>query len=236
MAGNPEQRPARSNEQLESELDQHDRPRLLDDRVEIETFAGGMPQTRARVPAVRIGRRWSSTLWLVPLGMAGLVISIAAAQQLRQYDWVQTFIEQYPGASTSFAPALESGFPAWLRWQHLFNIVFLMFIIRAGIQILADHPRLYLNAGSKPGTEWLRMRDPVPPERLGSDDAANVWTSKDDSVALPKWLGIPGFRHSVGLARWWHFSFDLLWLVNGVVFYVLLFVSGEWRRIVPQSW
>lgn len=63
-----------------------------------------------------------------------------------------------------------------------------------------------------------------------------MWTAKDDSVALPKWLGIPGVRHTVGLARWWHFSFDLLWLLNGAVFYVLLFVSGEWRRIVPQSW
>lgn len=71
---------------------------------------------------------------------------------------------------------------------------------------------------------------------MNEADASHMWTAKDDSVALPKWLGIPGVRHTVGLARWWHFSFDLLWLLNGAVFYVLLLVSGEWRRIVPRSW
>jgi thiosulfate reductase cytochrome b subunit len=75
----------------------------------------------------------------------------------------------------------------------------------------------------------------VPVDRRDSDDAEKVWTAKEDSVALPKHLGIPGFRHSVGLARWWHFSFDLLWLINGVVFYVLLFTSDQWKRLVPTS-
>jgi len=188
------------------------------------------------VPSVRIGRRWFSTLWLIPIGLAGMVVTIALAQHLRQFEWMQAFIEQFPGTSASYATAVDTGFPAWLRWQHLFNIVFMMFIIRAGLQILADHPRLYLNSGCTPGTEWFRMRDPVPAERMDTRDTAHVWTAKDDSVALPKWLGIPGFRHSIGLARWWHFSFDLLWLVNGVVFYVLLFATGQWRRIVPRSW
>jgi DMSO/TMAO reductase YedYZ molybdopterin-dependent catalytic subunit/thiosulfate reductase cytochrome b subunit len=47
---------------------------------------------------------------------------------------------------------------------------------------------------------------------------------------------LPGLRHSIGLARWWHLGIDVLWLVNGIVFYVLLFATGEWRRIVPTSW
>ncbi len=221
---------------LESLVKQPPRRKLLDERVNIEEFGGGLPEEWARVPSVRIGRRWFSSLWLIPLAIAGLVIAIALAQQLRQYGWMQSFIEQYPGTSSSFAPAVESGFPGWLRWQHLFNIVFMMFIIRAGLQILADHPRLYLNSGSTPGTAWFRMRDPIPADRLDPEDTVRIWTAKNDSVTLPRWLGIPGFRHSIGLARWWHFSFDLLWLVNGVVFYVLLFASGQWRRIVPQSW
>ena len=78
----------------------------------------------------------------------------------------------------------------------------MVFIIRAGLQILADHPRLYLDSGSKPDTEWLRLRGPVPADRRDSADAATVWTAKDDSVALPAQVGIPGFRHSIGLARW----------------------------------
>ena len=174
-------------------------------------------------------------MWLVPLAVMGLIVGAAVAQQLRHFDWMQEFILRYPGTAATRG-AIEPGLPAWLRWSHLFNIVFIMFIIRAGLQILADHPRLYLNSGSTPGTAWLRLRGPVPPDRLDPVEATRVWTAKDDSVSLPKWIGIPGVRHTIGLARWWHFTFDALWLLNGIVFYVLLFATGQWRRIVPQSW
>ena len=29
---------------------------------------------------------------------------------------------------------------------------------------------------------------------------------------------------------------DSLWLLNGLVFYVLLFTTGQWRRVVPTTW
>lgn len=35
---------------------------------------------------------------------------------------------------------------------------------------------------------------------------------------------------------WLHVATDTLWVVNGAVFYVLLFTSGQWARIVPTSW
>lgn len=206
------------------------------DRIDIREFAGGITQVPARFPTVRLRRRWVSALWLLPLTVTGLVVVVLVAQQLRDYSWMQAFIARYPGTSTSYAPAVSAGFPAWLRWQHFFNIVFMMFILRSGLQILADHPRLYVNSGCQPGTEWLRLRGAVPADRMDKSAPERVWSSKDDAVALPKWLGIPGFRHSIGLARWWHFSFDLLWLINGAVFYVLLFGTGQWQRIVPQSW
>lgn len=225
-----------ANEPLDALLDPRARPTSSLERLDEREFAGGIPQVRANVPSFRLGRRWVNCLWLVLLGCVGIVIAILVARQLRQYDWMQSFIIEYPGTATTYAPAVTSGFPAWLRWQHFFNIVFMMFIIRAGLQILADHPRLYMNSGCRPGTEWFRMRGPVPPDRMDKSNPSRVWTSKDDAVALPKWLGIPGIRHSIGLARWWHFSFDLLWLLNGVVFYVLLFSTGQWQRLVPQSW
>src|SRR5262249_22021295 len=132
----------------------------------------------------------------------------------------------YPGDINS--PIPYNGFPLWLRLQHLFNLFLMIFIIRSGIQILADHPRLYLDNNSTPGREWFRFQKAVPMDRL--------WTARDDAVTIPGWLGIPGIRHSIGLARWWHFSCDLLWLVNGLVFYVLLFSTGQWARLVPTSW
>ena len=222
--------------ELEGLLDHHERQGVLDGRIVVKDWAGGIEETRARMPQLRLGRRWVSSLWLLPIAGVGLVVMIAVAQQLRTYGWMQDFIRQYPGSRGDYAPVIDSGLPGWLRIQHLLNLLFMLFIIRAGLQILADHPRLYLNAGCKPGTEWLRLRGPIPAGRQDPRDTARVWTAKDDSVALPKWLGLPGFRHSIGLARWWHFSFDLMWLVNGAVFFVLLFVTGEWRRVVPQSW
>ena len=35
---------------------------------------------------------------------------------------------------------------------------------------------------------------------------------------------------------WLHLMVDAFWVLNGVVFYVLLFVTGQWVRIVPVSW
>src|SRR5262249_42487990 len=46
----------------------------------------------------------------------------------------------------------------------------------------------------------------------------------------------PGFRHTVGLGRHWHFLSALFWIINGLVFLVLLFGSGQWQRLVPASW
>ena len=221
---------------LRALLDHHEPKGVFHQRVDVNEFAGGIPQVPAQVPLVRIGRRWVSILWLVALAIAGFAVLIVIAQELRTFDWVQTFIARYPGTSATYATPVESGFPAWLRWQHFFNIVFMMFIIRSGLQILADHPRLYLNSGCRPGSEWFRMSDPVPADRIDKNDPPRLWTSKDDAVSLPKQLGIPGLRHSIGLARWWHFSFDLLWLINGVIFYVLLFSTDQWHRLVPQSW
>ena len=166
-------------------------------------------------------------MWALPIGAAALVLLIALAQSLRELPGVQAFIKEYPGIAQS-APSVDSGFPWWLQLQHFLNMLFMMFIIRAGIQILADHPRLYWTRDCTPGTEWFRFQHPVPEGR--------IWTSKDNSVTVPGWLGIPGVRHSIGLARWWHFSIVLLWTINGIAFYVLIFATGQWLRLVPVTW
>ncbi len=195
-----------------------------DDRVLLNNW---MPPQAGVVPKIRIGRHWINVLWALPAGLVLAVIGVAIAQALRELPAVQDFILRYPGVPNS-ALAVITGFPAWLRVQHFLNLLFMAFIIRSGIQVLADHPRLYWKRDCTPGTEWLRFQKAVPTGR--------IWTAKDDSVTLPGWLGIPGIRHSVGLARWWHFSFGLLWTINGIVVYVLLFWTGQWARLVPTTW
>lgn len=195
-----------------------------DDRIRLSTW---LPPQAGVMPKIRIGQRWVSVLWALPIVFVLLVIGVALAQGLRELPAVEAFIVRYPGASAS-ARAVESGFPAWLRLQHFLNFFFMMIIIRAGVQILADHPRLYWKRDCTPGTEWFRFQKAVPTGR--------VWTSKDDSVTLPGWFGIPGVRHSIGLARWWHFSVNMLWTLNGIAFYALLFTTDQWQRVVPTSW
>ena len=195
-----------------------------DDRLLLNHW---LPPQAGIVPRIRIGTRWTSVLWALPIGAAILILLIAVAQSVRELPGVQAFITHYPGIAQA-APSVDSGFPWWLRLQHFVNMFFMLFIIRAGIQILADHPRLYWKRDSTPGTDWFRFQVPVPISR--------VWTSKDDSVSIPGWLGLPGVRHSIGLARWWHFSVNLLWVINGVLFYVLIFATGQWLRLVPLTW
>jgi thiosulfate reductase cytochrome b subunit len=40
----------------------------------------------------------------------------------------------------------------------------------------------------------------------------------------------------VSLDLWFHFSLGWLWIINGVLFYVLIFSTGQWTRIVPVKW
>lgn len=127
------------------------------------------------------------------------------------------------------SPSQPYGFPAWLRITHYVNFLFIVLLVRSGLQILADHPRLYWNVHCTPGTEWLRLTPiEVPKDRL--------WTAKDDSRYLSPWIGLPGYRHTIGMARHWHFLSVLFWVSNGVVFAVLLFATGQWKRLVPNSW
>jgi len=121
------------------------------------------------------------------------------------------------------------GFPAWLRMTHYVNFLFLILLIRSGLQILADHARLYWNVHCTPNTEWLRLTPvEVPTDR--------VYTAKEDARYLSPWIGLPGRRHSIGMARHWHFLSVMFWLLNGFIFVALLFATDQWRRLVPTSW
>ena len=43
-------------------------------------------------------------------------------------------------------------------------------------------------------------------------------------------------RRKISLNLWFHQSLDILWIVNGVIFVVLLFATGQWMKLVPTSW
>lgn len=40
----------------------------------------------------------------------------------------------------------------------------------------------------------------------------------------------------ISINHWFHISIDVLWVLNGVIFYILIFATGQWSRIIPTSW
>jgi len=162
---------------------------------------------------------------LVGIGIALISVIVAA--------WIEYAVAGLPPVPpapqvypSNFAG--PHGFPLWVRYCHFFNFLFVMLLIRSGLSILMDHPRLYFNDGCAPGTEWIRVTPiQVPRDRL--------WTAKDDARYISPLVGTPGYRHTIGIARVWHFINVHGFIVTGIIFISLLFATEQWRRIVPTS-
>jgi methionine sulfoxide reductase catalytic subunit len=169
-------------------------------------------------------------IWIRP---SILILLIALALVPLVLAWIQHAFFGLPHiapstASIEGAPSGPHGFPVWIRWSHFFNLIFLFMLIRSGLSILMDHPRLYLNDHCTPGTEWIRFTPlTVPRDR--------VWTAKDDARYISPVVALPGYRHTVGIARSWHFISVYGFMATGVFFVCGLLTSNQWQRLVPTS-
>ena len=127
------------------------------------------------------------------LVIVAAAIVVMAARLIVTIPSVAMFVVDYPGA-TDLPGNAPRGIPAWLGWQHFFNVFLMVLVIRSGLRSRREQrPRAY----------WAPRRNPAA---------------------------------KVSLTVWFHQSLDILWLINGVAFVVLLFVTGQWMRIVPTSW
>ena len=163
-------------------------------------WAGRAARTRPAATAEpkRIGPftrgQWAGA---VIVGGAGLLyaagMAVFAVRWLLSTQWGVDFLASYPG-EYHLPEGAPVGVPAWLGWQHFFNVFLMVLIIRTGLQVRND---------KRPSVFWS-----------------------------PRSNG----RRKMSLSLWFHQSLDLLWIVNGVIFVVLLFVTGQWMKIVPTSW
>ncbi len=154
----------------------------------------------AATEAKRYGR-FTLRQW-VGASVIGILAIIGAATivvQLTRWfiglDFMQDFMATYPG-ETHLPEGAPVGLPAWLGWQHFFNVFLMVLIIRSGLQVRLER---------RPAAYWT-----------------------------PRWS--KGGAGKISLNAWFHQSLDILWFVNGVVFVVLLFTTGQWMRVVPTSW
>ncbi|WP_392507638.1 cytochrome b/b6 domain-containing protein [Naumannella halotolerans] len=136
--------------------------------------------------------------WLVvgPVGLLALLVIAALAvlgvRALLSTESVAAFVQRYPG-EYHLPESAPVGLPAWLGWQHAFNVFLIVLIIRSGLQVRYQR---------KPPAYWK--------SRWGGD--------------------------KISINLWFHQTLDVLWVLNGAIFVVLLFVTGQWMRIVPTSW
>jgi methionine sulfoxide reductase catalytic subunit len=123
---------------------------------------------------------------------------------------------------------VEFGFPWWLRIEHVLNILFMTFLIRSGMEIVATHPLFYWNNHSKPGTEFAKFtRRKMPKDKL--------YDTLDQEEEYSPIISLPG--HSMlGIGRHWHFFTVIGWILLGLSYVIILFATGQWHRYVPYSW
>src|SRR5579871_5267306 len=94
-------------------------------------------------------------LWLRPSLRIALVVIVLAPVLVA---WGQYLLGGLPHLDPHEAGETgPHGFPGWLRYAHYFNLLFMVLIVRAGLSILMDHPRLYFNVHCTPGSEWIRF-------------------------------------------------------------------------------
>ncbi len=184
---------------------------------------GVQPRMRLTDVHIRLGRKFISVWWLLGIGAGVGAVLVVAAKLYAASGTGRRFLARH--ACIPHSPPVPAGMPAFVRWTHLLSFFFLIIIVRSGLQVLADHPRLYGKVHCTPGREWLRFRGPVPTDR--------VWTAREDAITLTPLVGLPGGRHTIGVARHWHFSFDILFVLTGIV-YAAFFFSTPWlHRLVP---
>lgn len=156
-----------------------------------------------------------------------IILGLTAAAWLQ---YLLTGLPANPSLSNSSTMASDPvGFPLWLNLSHWANFFFLVLIIRSGLSILVDHPRLYWNNGCTPGTDWIRFTPLKEPKD-------KTWTAKEDARYISPVIALPGYRHTIGIARAWHFLTVPFFVLNGIVFTTFLFYSNQWKRLVPVSW
>lgn len=121
-------------------------------------------------------------------------------------------------------------FPIWLVIGHFANILFMLFLVRSGLEILSAFPKFYLSDDCPPGKEWLRLT-----RKVFSAESAHPWSSLEEEAAWNPVIALPG-RKNLGLGRHWHFLSLQFWIANGAAYIAMLFFTGWWRTMVPTSW
>ncbi|MBT2550270.1 cytochrome b/b6 domain-containing protein [Arthrobacter sp. ISL-65] len=107
--------------------------------------AGGGPLSKSTVAGPAWRKPAVATAVLLVLGL----LVVFGARWLRTLEGVQQFVMSYSGHASQREGA-PVGIPAWLGWQHFFNMFFIVLIIRTGLQVRTER---------KPPGYWTAKKD-----------------------------------------------------------------------------
>jgi len=122
-----------------------------------------------------------------------------------------------------------STMPILIVITHFINLFCIILLIRSGLHILADHPKLYWTEHTKDDNYWLKFgKKTMPKDKL--------WTAHDEWEKIGHYA-LPGGEHKdFGNARNWHLATAIIWIITGAIYWGYLFISGAWQRLIPNSW
>lgn len=112
---------------------------------------------------------------------------------------------------------------------HFINLFAVILLIRSGLHILADHPFLYWTDHTRRDNYWLKFGH----KKMPKD---KIWTAHDEAERIGHYALPGGAHHEFGMARNWHFTAAIIWILSGAVYWGYMFTTGTWRRLIPTSW
>ncbi|WP_306879249.1 cytochrome b/b6 domain-containing protein [Paenarthrobacter nicotinovorans] len=155
--------------------------------------------------------------------------------------------------SLATKPPSRRGKP-WAKWGSTTGVLIaVLFLIVLAAKGLRELPGVQEFLAAYPGWTTLPKDAPVGlPAWLGWQHFLNAfflvlsirsgWLLRTTTRPKAYWtrrnqgaFKTRGKPTKIGLDLWLHLSLDALWALNGAIFIVLLFVTGQWMRIVPTS-
>jgi len=128
------------------------------------------------------------------------------------------------------------------RFTHWTNVLAFTLLLMSGLQIFNAHPALYWGQASVFAEPWLSMKKveaggmPKGITTLGDYqfDTTGLfgWSGKEgmrEQRGFPSWSTIPSYR-SLGDGRRWHFFFAWLFVINGLLYWLVGLIGGHVRK------
>jgi thiosulfate reductase cytochrome b subunit len=143
-----------------------------------------------------------------------------------------------------------------VRLMHWINVLCLAILFMSGLGIFNAHPALYWGhssyTGASPLLEITAVQDEDGDE--GEDKKSGVLrvfghefdttgmlgisngnNGEPSEQGFPHWITLPD-AYSLAIARWWHFFFAWLFVINGLIYVLYTISSGHLRRdLAPEA-